>query len=73
MPTGPQGQKRPADMIGGAVTTCKIAVGDIEEELDEKRPKRSRAAKAGGQARAKSLDPERRSEIAAQAAKARWE
>ena len=31
MPKGPKGQKRPADVIGNAVTVMKIATGEIEE------------------------------------------
>ena len=30
MPEGPQGQKRPADGIGAAITVTKIATGEIE-------------------------------------------
>ncbi len=35
MPKGPQGQKRPADVIGAAVIVAKIAAGEIEEKLSE--------------------------------------
>jgi hypothetical protein len=31
MPRGPQGQKRPADVIGTAITVAKIATGEIKE------------------------------------------
>jgi hypothetical protein len=31
MPTGPKGQKRPADVIGNAVYVMRIATGEIEE------------------------------------------
>ena len=31
MPKGPQGQKRPADVIGRAVHVAKIATGEISE------------------------------------------
>ena len=31
MPKGPQGQKRPADVIGAAVMVAKIATGEICE------------------------------------------
>ena len=34
MPTGPQGQKRPRDVIGCAVHGMKIATGEIEENLE---------------------------------------
>jgi hypothetical protein len=30
MPTGPKGQKRPADVIGNAVHVMRIATGEIE-------------------------------------------
>ncbi len=35
MPKGPQGQKRPADVIGNAVHVMRIATGEIEEKLLE--------------------------------------
>jgi hypothetical protein len=31
MPTGPKGQKGPADVIGNAIMVAKIATGEIEE------------------------------------------
>ena len=31
MPKGPQGQKRPADVVAPAIVIAKIAVGEIEE------------------------------------------
>ena len=31
MPKGPQGQKRPADVIGNAVLVAKIATGEEED------------------------------------------
>jgi hypothetical protein len=31
MPKGPQGQKRPADVIGNAVKVMRIATGEEEE------------------------------------------
>ena len=69
MPKGPQGQKRPADVIGAAVLVGKIATGE-EEESDP--PKTEERAKEGGKARAKALPQERRTEIAKEAAKSRW-
>ncbi|MFY9759478.1 MAG: hypothetical protein WAK32_03635 [Xanthobacteraceae bacterium] len=70
MPRDPEGRKRPADVIGNAVLVMRIATGEIEESL----PKTRRAAggKIGGPARAKSLSPEKRTEIAKKAAKSRW-
>ena len=72
MPKGPQGQKRPADAIGTAVMVGRIATGEIVEELKPKSG-RAKSGKAGALARAKSLSSNERSEIAAKAARARWE
>jgi hypothetical protein len=71
MPKGPQGQKRPADVIGNAVKVMRIATGEEEEAL----PERSAAAELGskgGKARAATLSKKRRSEIAKKAAAKRW-
>ena len=76
MPTGPRGQKRPADVVGCSVMVAKIATGEIEEEPEPERPHsqvRREAGKKGGKARAESLTMERRAELAANAAAARWE
>ena len=35
MPKGPQGQKRPADVIGNAVKIMRIATGEEEEEIPD--------------------------------------
>ena len=76
MPKGPQGQWRPADPIAAAVHVGRIATGEIEETYEA--PRRpdpaadSRRASAAGKARAASLTPERRREIAASGADARW-
>ena len=78
MPRGPQGQKRPADVIRCAVTVAKIATGEIEEdalgEIPEEKlaPNRRIGGTIGGKARAVALSAERRSEIARKAAQARW-
>ncbi|MCY4236921.1 MAG: hypothetical protein OXC93_00955 [Rhodospirillaceae bacterium] len=74
MPKGPQGQKRPADVIGCTVAVAKIATGEIEEQYDStpRQPNKARGGRIGGKARAASLTPERRSEIAAAGAAARW-
>jgi uncharacterized protein YjbJ (UPF0337 family) len=71
MPKGPQGQKRKADVIGNAVHVMRIATGEIEESVG-KAPGRKASGKAGAAARAKTLTPEKRKEIAKKAAKARW-
>ena len=76
MPKGPQGQWRPADPIAAAVHAGRIATGEIEETYEA--PRRtdpaadSRRASAAGKARAASLTPERRREIAEAGAVARW-
>ena len=74
MPTGPKGEKRPADVIGNAVHIARIATGEIE---DTPAPEGEGAAvargKKGGEARAGSMTPERRSEIAKAAATKRWQ
>ena len=75
MPKGPQGQKRPADVIGGAVRVMRIAVGEETEDTpvdDGKDPAAQAMGKKGGAARAKSLTAEQRQEIAKKAAAARW-
>ena len=74
MPKGPQGQKRPADVIGNAVKVMRIATGEAEEEYDDdgKDPAAKALGAKGGKARARKLTPEQRSEIARKAASARW-
>jgi hypothetical protein len=71
MPKGPQKQKRPADVIGCAITVAKIATGEIEEKLQEP-DGRTKSGNAGGPARAAKLTKEERSIIAKKAAAARW-
>ena len=74
MPKGPQGQKRPADVVGCAVTVAKIATAEIEEEQsDPAKEHMSRGGKKGGRARAKKLTPEQRKDMAQRAAKVRWQ
>ena len=69
MPIGPQGQRRPADTLANALHVARLATGEAEEQYVD--PARQAAASAGGQARARALDPERRREIARNAAAAR--
>ena len=70
MPKGPQGQKRPADVIGNAVHVMRIATGEVQEST----PKSGRAkgGKKGGAVRAQRLTDEQKAEIARTAATARW-
>ena len=60
MPGGPNGQKRPADVVGCAITVAKIATGEIKKYL------------TGGKVRAQKLRAEERSRIANKAAEVRW-
>ena len=71
MPKGPQGQKRPADVIGNAVHVARIATGEIEDTRD-KQTQKAKGGRVGGAARARKLSPERRREIARAGADARW-
>ena len=75
MPTGPKGERRPADVIGNAVKVMRIATGEEPEDFgpdDGKDPAAKALGKKGGAARAKSLTPEKRAEIAKKAAEKRW-
>ena len=79
MPKGPKGEKRPADVIGNAVKVMRIATGE-EEDAQHSDSKDEAAVSlgrrgglSGGKARAEKLSPERRREIAAAAAKRRWQ
>jgi len=67
--------KRPRDVTGNAVHVMKILTGEIDESLvdDGKDAAAVAMGKKGGQARAKSLSAEKRSEIARKAAAKRWQ
>jgi hypothetical protein len=71
MRKGPKGEKRPADVNARAVMIAKIATGEIDESV-EKTEVRAKAGRKGAKRRAAILSPERRSEIAQEAASARW-
>jgi hypothetical protein len=74
MPTGPKGEKRPADVIGNAVHVMRVLTGELEDTIpdDGKDPAAKALGKKGGAARAKAMTPERRAEIAKKAAAERW-
>lgn len=74
MPKGPKGEKRPADVVSNAVKIAQIATGEIEDDIEDdgKDPAAKSLGAKGGKARAQKLTPEKRSEIAKRAAKARW-
>ena len=71
MPKGPQGQKRPADLIGCAVAVMRIATGDVDEALTAPSG-RTRSGYAGAKARLERTTDEERAVIAKNAAAARW-
>ena len=71
MPKGPQGQKRPADVVGNAVHVARIATGEIEDTGYDQ-PNKAKGGRAGGVARSRALTPEQRRDIAAAAAAKRW-
>lgn len=73
MPKGPQGQKRPADVIGAAVQVMRIATGEIEDNpLEAGKEYARKGGLIGGRKRAAKLSKKRRAEIASKAARARW-
>ncbi|MBN9245173.1 MAG: RNA-binding protein [Mesorhizobium sp.] len=74
MPTGPKGQKRPADVIGNAVKIMRIATGEEADDVqdDGKDPAAKVLGARGGRKRAENMTPERRAEIAKKAAEKRW-
>ena len=71
MPKGPQGQRRPADVIGNAVHIAQIATGEAEETTLEQ-PAKRKSGLAGAKARVQNTTPEERQETARKAAAARW-
>jgi hypothetical protein len=74
MPRGPRGEKRPADVIGGAVKVMRIATGeepDDREDAPALTPGQQ-LGKLGGAARARNLTPAQRTEIARKGATKRW-
>ena len=62
MPTGPKGEKRPADVIGNAVKVMRIATGEETEDYrgdGEKDVAAKALGRKGGAARAAKMTPER--------------
>ena len=74
MPTGPKGQKRPADVVSNAVHVMRVLTGEADDATpdDGKDKAAQEMGRKGGAARAKSMTPERRAEIAKAAAAKRW-
>ena len=72
MPKGPTGQKRPGDVIGAAIKVAKIATGEIATNPWPGKEYAQKGGLKGSLVRARKLSPERRKEIAKEAAQARW-
>ena len=74
MPKGPKGQKRPADVVSNAVHVMKVLTGEADDAPapDGKDPAAKALGAKGGAARARTITPERRQEIARAAAAKRW-
>ena len=74
MPTGPKGEKRPADVIGNAVKVMRIATGEEADDAPDDGTNKAaqELGRKGGKKRAESMTPERRAEIAKKAAAKRW-
>jgi len=74
MPTGPKGQKRPADVVSNAVHVMRVLTGEADDAApDDGKDKAAQSmGRKGGAARAASMTPERRAEIARKAAAKRW-
>jgi hypothetical protein len=77
MPTGPKGERRPADTHAAAVMVAKIATGEIADDVptpesEGKDPAAVALGRKGGMARAEALGKRRRKAIAKAAAEKRW-
>jgi ribosomal protein L2 len=72
MPTGPRGERRPADVIGCAVKVAHLSVG-MEAEALRMPSGRVRSGNAGAAARIAALSEDQRHHIAKKAANARWD
>jgi hypothetical protein len=74
MPKGPRGERRPTDVIGGAVRVMRIATGEEQDDRQDAPPPSpaQQLGKLGGAARARALTREQRQEIARKAAAKRW-
>lgn len=74
MPKSPSGRKRPADVISNAVHVMRVLTGEASDDApDDGKDKAAQAmGRKGGAARAASMTPERRSEIARKAVSKRW-
>jgi hypothetical protein len=77
MPRGPKGERRHADVNRNAVLIARIATGEAADDAPTPESEGKNAAavalgRMGGKARAASISPRRRKQIARQAAEKRW-
>jgi hypothetical protein len=72
MPKGHGGQKRPADDVGMSVMVARVATGEVEGTSYSSQNRR-KSGLAGAEAPNEILCAERRTEIAKNAASARWQ
>jgi hypothetical protein len=73
MAKGPRGERRPADVIGGAVMVGRIATGEVEDtKADAGKEYARKGGLKGGPSRAAKMSPAERKAIAKKAAAARW-
>lgn len=76
MPKARKRRKQETDLIETAIETAikaaMISTGEIDDDIDPKSAA-AQLGKRGGKARASSLSPERRKEIARKAAIKRWQ
>ena len=71
MPRGPQGHKRPADVIGNALHIAQTATGEAQKTTLAQ-PAKRKSGLAGAKARVENTTSEDRKAIAQKAAAARW-
>jgi len=74
VPKGPEGQKRPADVVGAAIRVARISVGDIADDRESDKPRSAAAelGRLGGAARARNLTAEQKAAIGRKGAAERW-
>ena len=69
---GPEGEKRPADVIGNAVRIMRIAISGIDESTPPDDGKDRQPSPLAARARAEGMSAKRRKDIAKKAAAKRW-
>ena len=72
MPKGPNGEKRPADVIGAAVLVGRIATGEAHDDATPEKQALRHGGRLGGHRRAAAMPREHRVQNAAKASGARW-